>query len=189
MLQKIKTYLFERQARKFLSTEDRNRRFVNYNKARTVLVLFESDAEEKNSNVQDIIRLLQADGKKVTAWGFVNKKDCTTSIMRDFRILHQKQADVFGKPDVAIITELQDMEFDLLIDLSLKPVLYIQYLVMYAKVLFKTGLRKTDMQIYDFILDAVSTTNVSDEISEHTVDEMYLFNQIFFYLKSIQTND
>jgi len=62
---------------------------------------------------------------------------------------------------------------------------------MYANASFKTGIRKTDLPIYDFALDVekVRTQTESSELSESTVDETYLYNQIIFYLKSIQTTD
>jgi hypothetical protein len=191
MRKKINTYLFNKRAQLYLSATPREHRFVSYKKAKTVLLLFESDLSEKNTNVHRIIDQLQQDGKKVTAWGFVNKKIVDTAIFPDFRILHHKQTDFFYKPLTSFINELQYSEFDLLIDLTIKPVIPMQYLAMYAIASFKAGIRKTELPIYDFVLDVenVPTQDESTTPPENKVDETYLYNQIIFYLKSIQTKD
>ena len=188
MLSKINDYLFRKRAQKYLSLIPREHRFVNYDKAKTVLLLFESDYTEKNPVIRKMISSLQQDGKKVVAWGFIDKKEITTSILPDFRILHHQQTDFFHKPLVSYLNELDNLTFDLLIDLSLRPILPLEYLAMYANALCKTGLRKSDLPIFDFMID-IDTTIVSEESSEIIADENYLYNQIIFYLKSIQTND
>ena len=191
MFQKLNTYLFNKRAQKYLSVTPRDHRFVNYDKAKTILLLFESDYSEKNLKIHSIIDQLLLDGKKVCAWGFIDKKEIATAIFPNFRILHHKQTDFFHKPLESFINELQFSEFDLLIDLSVKPIIPLQYLALYSFSSFKTGIRKTNLPVYDFVLDIenVPTQTESSEPMENVVDETYLFNQIIFYLKSIQTTD
>jgi len=191
MLKILTNYLFNKRAQKYLSINPREHRFVNYSKAKTILLLFESDYAEKNVFIHKIIAQMRQDGKKVSAWGFIDKKEVETAIFPDFRILHHKQTDLFDKPHESFITELQNLQFDLLIDLSLKPVIPLEYFALYAFAWFKTGIQKTDVPIFDFVLDmnSVSTNSDSGEMTESTVDETYLYNQIIFYLKRIQTTD
>jgi len=187
----LNNYLFQKCARQYLSQMSRERRFVNYNKAKSVLLLFESDLLENNQNIREIIAQLQQDGKKVSAWGFVNKKEVSTSALLGFRILNRKHTDFFQKPVIPLINELETQEFDLLIDLSVKPVVALEYIAMYANALCKTGLRKTDLPLFDFVLDLeeIKTAAQNTESNEKPVDATYLFEQIIFYLKSIQTKD
>lgn len=194
MFKILNNYLFNQRARKYLSVTPREHRFVSYSKAKTILLLFESDYSEKNVNVHKIISQMQLDGKKVSAWGFIDKKEIVTAIYPDFRILHHKQTDFFHKPLESYVNELQYLEFDLLIDLSVRPIIPLEYLAMYAIAAFKTGIRKTDIPLYDFVLDmdnASKETGISElsEPAESQTDETYLYNQIIFYLKSIQTTD
>ena len=143
MFKKINAILFNRRAQQYLSLTPREHRFVSYKKAKTILLLFESDYTEKNQNIH------------------------------------------------AIINELQYSEYDLLIDLTSKQVIPLEYLALYARASFKTGMRKTNLPIYDFVLDIekVQIETESTEPVEVTVEETYLYNQIIFYLKSIQTTD
>ncbi len=191
MFKKLNNYLFQKRAKKIISTLERERRFVNYNNAKTVLLLFESDFSEKNPEIRKIIYKLQQDGKKVSAWGFVDKKLVATSIMPDFRILNYKETNMFHVPENSFITELEEQKFDLLIDLTLKPLLPLQYVALYANALCKTGTRNTELQLYDFVLDIekLMTHKEDAETYEFQPDEAYLFQQIIFYLKSIQTKD
>jgi len=191
MFKIINNYLFNKRAQKYLDETPREHRFVNYDKAKTILILFESDYAEKNQAIHTIIDQIRKDGKKVTAWGFLNKKEIETAIFPDFRILHHKQTDFFHKPLDSYINELKFVEYDLLIDLSVNSIIPLEYLALYANASFKTGIRKTIIAVYDFVLD-VDKVPASDESSESVqtqVDETYLYNQIIFYLKKIQTTD
>lgn len=190
-INKLNNYIFRRRVNKQLTESVRERRFVNYDKAKTVLLLFESDFSEKNPIIRRIIYRLQQDGKKVSAWGFIDKKVIITSILPDFRILNFAQTDLFQRPQVSFIQELESLQFDLMIDLSLHTILPLQYFAAYANASCKTGARKTDLPIYDFVLDIEQEMhmNETEEMPEREIDETYLFEQIIFYLKSIQTND
>ena len=190
-MKKLNNYLFHKRAQKYLSETPRSHRFVSYDKAKNILLLFESDLQEKNVIIRKIIAQLQSDGKKVSAWGFINKKEVESAILPDFRILHHKQTDFFKKPIQSFINELEDQEFDLMIDLSLQPIVTLEYIAMYAKATMKTGVRKTDLPIFDFVLDTegIKATFQDAASTENSIDETYLFDQIIFYLKSIQTKD
>ena len=190
-MKKLNSYLFHKRAQKYLSETPRIHRFVSYDKAKNILLLFESDMQEKNVNIRKIIAQLQADGKKVSAWGFINKKEVESAILPDFRILHHKQTDFFKKPIQSFINELDGQEFDLMIDLSLQPIVPLEYIAMYAKATMKTGVHKTDLPIFDFVLDTegIKATFQDAASTENSIDETYLFDQIIFYLKSIQTKD
>jgi hypothetical protein len=184
----INNLLFNRWAKQYFSIAVREQRFVSYDKAKTVLILFGSDYSEKNILIRKMISSLQQDGKKVSAWGFVNKKEIATSILPDFRILHHQQTNFFHKPVVSFVNELSALQFDLLIDLTIKPNLPLLYLAVYANASCKVGVRKSDLPIYDFMFDLDRVINPAAD-GENQIDETYLFNQIIFYLKSIQTKD
>lgn len=194
MFKKLRNFLFEIRTKKYLEQNPREKRFVSYDKARSVLILFESEFSEKNFYIRRMISTLQQDGKKVCAWGYIDKKEVTTSILPDFRILHHKQTDFFQKPLISYVNELENHEFDIMIDLSLRPLLPLQYIALYAKAFCKIGIHKSEFGIYDFVLDVESQINPLEETenSEPTdllIDEIYLYDQIIFYLKSIQTPD
>ncbi|MDR1585361.1 MAG: hypothetical protein LBS07_04200, partial [Prevotellaceae bacterium] len=71
--------------------------------------------------------------------------------------------------------------FDLLIDLSLRPLLPLMYIVLHAKAYCKAGTAKIKHPVFDFMMDISAKTP--------NMDEKSVFEQIIFYLKSIQTTD
>lgn len=173
---------------KHIKNEERDKQFVNYDKAKTVLLLFESDLTEQNTETKKIIHQLTADGKEVVAWGFVDKKEIVTPVLPYYRVLHPKNFKFSEKPFKNIWTELMNQEFDLLIDITSKNILSIEYLVLYARAKCKVGMQKGDINPYDF---SINLQHFLQE-RELTVDDLeytFLYDQIIFYLKSIQTKD
>ena len=79
-MKKLNQYLFKKRSASYLKSTNRIRRFVNYETANTVLLLFESDYIEKNRYIRKVIGQLVNDGKKVYAWGYINNKKATRQI-------------------------------------------------------------------------------------------------------------
>ena len=185
---KITDYVLKKRIQKQLKNNLRNKQFVNYDKARTILLLFESNYSEKNPETKRIIQSLTADGKKVTAWGFVEKKHITSPAYPEYRILHPKDLGFFKKPNDQLIHELLRTEYDLLIDISTKRFVALDYIVLYANAKCKTGMKKNNFNLYDLAMD-IEAHLAEKEIQVDDLDYSFLFNQLLFYLKSIQTND
>jgi len=188
LFEKIIWFFFQSDVKKYLKEELRERRFVNYSNAKTILLVFESDLFEQNILIRNIIQQLVSDGKKVKAWGFVNKKASSSLILHDFRILHQGNLSLLKKPEKSILDELTLIESDLLIDLTTTEVIPLKYITLFANAACKTGLKKQGINLYDFIVDIKPEKLGSDE-GDEIVDANTIYNQIIFYLKSIQTKD
>ncbi len=186
-LQKIIVFLFNRRLKKHLHISNREKRFVNYQSARSVILLFESDYNEKNPEIRQIIQSFYADGKKVMAWGFVDKKEVSTAILPDFRILHSKDADFTQFPEHTYLRELEELSFDLLIDLTVSEIKPLQYIALYANAACKVGTHN-QAGMYDMLIDVsqIKADNLENEIETTSAQ---IFNHLIFYLKSIQTND
>lgn len=188
MFKKIATYLFRKKLGQFSKNDIRNRAFVNYDKAKSILLLFESNFSERNPETKKIIEQLQADGKKVTAIGYVEKKQIVTPAYPDFRILYTKDHNIFQKPDAQVLSFVQENEFDLLIDISSKEIIPLMYIALYANARCKAGMKREMGDLFDFSID-ISEMLTENEIQTDDLAYTFLFEQIIFYLKSIQTND
>ena len=201
-MKKLNQYIFKKRVQKYLQQSTRNKRFVDYNNANSVLLVFESDYIEKNRFIRKVISQLTADGKKVSAWGFLDKKLVNTAILPNFKIMDRTTTDWFECPKEQFIKELQEEEYDLLIDLSLNDHLPLQYINLYANAAFKTGMSRSMNEVMDFVIQIAPPEKVEitaedenkiefEDINEslfHT-DQQFLFEQIIFYLKKIQTKD
>ena len=189
MIEKLDRYKFRKESERYIQQQTRDRHFVTYKSAKTVMLLFQSDVNEENVAIKALMKQLVADGKKVVAWGFVDKKEVVSPILSDLRILNKKNVDFFQRPQQAFMRELEGMRFDLLLDISVKEILPLRYLGLYANAYFKAGTRSSDPQIYDFVLDIQNMSGGDDTNSVQSIDATFIYNQIIFYLKSIQTSD
>jgi hypothetical protein len=188
MLEKLIKFIFRKHVKSHINPADCERKFVNYTNAKTILLLYESDLNEENIEIRNIIKTMKADGKKVVAWGFLDKKYVKTPILFDFRILNKQNLDFFHKPKLEFLQELTDQKFDLLIDLSVNEIIPLQYLNLYSNATLKSGLKKNNASIYDFMIEIDKNQPENPKI-ETEINASYIYNQIIFYLKSIQTKD
>ena len=186
----LKNYLFSRRYAATLKKGSHQHRFVTYDNAKTVFLLFEFDAEKYASFVS-IIESLERDGKKVTTWAYCNEKVENTLDKRLYpklNIFSKKSLKYSGKMQSDVLSCLQKNTFDVLIDLSLRSVLPLMYVVLYTKADCRVGTMKTKYNLFDFMIDTnVGAETGADKFSPF--DEQSVFNQIIFYLKSIQTTD
>jgi len=188
MSKKLSYYVFFKRAQKYLRNTIRNSSFVSYNQAKTILLIFESHYSEKNSEAKRIIESLTADGKKVVAIGYVDKKKSISATYPEYRILYRKDISLFEKPYKNIIRELIKNEYDLLIDITNNRILPLEYIVLLANAKCKTGMQKSNLKLYDFVVD-IDNHLKENEIQANDLKFSFLYDQILFYLKSIQSKD
>ena len=113
----------------------------------------------------------------------MEKKEIQTLILPQSRILGLNDYNFFGKPRDYVLNDLQAEHYDLLIDLTTRPLLPLRYLALYTQADFKAGLNLGE-GIHDMLLSLpdLDTENAKPEAS-------WLFSQIMGYLTSIKSND
>lgn len=188
MFEKLADTIFQKKIRSFVNDWKRLKMFVNYNHAKSIFLLFESNFSEKNPEIKRLVETLLADGKKVTAWGYVPKKNTMDANHYDFKIVCKKDFDLLQRPKAELVQQLQTVSYDLLIDITTRHFLAVDYLIIYANAKCRTGIKKSGVNIYDFAIDLPD--NLPEEKQEHEEDDyLYNYNQLIFYLKNIQTKD
>ncbi|MGC3977527.1 MAG: hypothetical protein QM751_04405 [Paludibacteraceae bacterium] len=160
-MKKLKQYIFKSREKKHLAQNTREKRFVTYEKAKNIILLFESDYMEKNPFIKRVIEHLKAEGKKVNAFGYVNKKEIGSAILPDYKILNKKSCDWTELPAQSFLRELEENEYDLLIDLTTNDILPLKYILLYSNAACKAGTNKYDENLLDFKLQIPQDENVS----------------------------
>lgn len=175
--------------------------YHSYRSARRILILFESDLLERNVQVKALVKQLKADGKDVTAWGYVpGKKAATSAILRDYRVLAEQDFTFWGWPQEGPKTDItrEDEQFDLLIDLNVSQLLPLRYLSMYANADFRCGMQTEAPYLSDFMIDLSHAADAPEaapesadnktaaEVVESSINPAYLFDQILYYLRSVE---
>lgn len=166
--------------------EARNPRFPHFDQPLKILLIYESDVLERNDDVKTIRMDLLKRQMDVTMWGFLEKKEVQTLILPQSRILGLGDYNLFGKPRDYVLTDLQAEHYDLLIDLTTRPLLPLRYIAMYADADFKVGLNLGE-GIHDMLISLPDFT--PEQGDEAGIEASWLFDQIMRYLTTIKSND
>ena len=182
-MNKLKQYIFEYLRKK---QEPRNPRFPHFDQPLKLMIIYESDVLERNDAIKSIRQDLLRRQMDVTMWGYVEKKEITTLILPQSRILGTQDYAFFGKPHEDVLTDLQAEHYDLLIDLTTRAMLPLRYLAMYTNADFKVGLNLGE-GIHDML---ISLPDLNAEQSEEAeIEASWLYNEIMKYLTTIKSND
>ena len=182
-MMKLKQYIFEYLRKK---QEPRNPRFPHFDQPLKVMIIYESDVLERNDAIKSIRQDLLRRQMDVTMWGYVEKKEITTLILPQSRILGVDDYNLIGKPRDYVLTDLLAEHYDLLIDLTTRPMLPLRYLAMYTDADFKVGMNLGE-GIHDML---ISLPDLSPEQGEEAeIEASWLYHQILTYLTTIKSND
>jgi len=154
----------------------RNPTYSDYKKVKSVLVLYESDWQERNPEIRTIVQQLHDDEKQVVSWGYLKKDKILSPYLPESRIVGTKDFNLWYKPKKDSIQFLQRQHFDLLIDLTSTPILPMQYIALLSQATFKIGAYSSSL--YDMVIQC--TEQMSAE---------YVFQQIKHYLSTIKSAD
>ena len=182
-MNKLKQYIFEYLRKK---QEPRNPRFPHFDQPLKVMIIYESDVLERNDAIKSIRQDLLRRQMDVTMWGYVEKKEITTLILPQSRILGVDDYNLLGKPRDYVLTDLLAEHYDLLIDLTTRPMLPLRYLAMYTDADFKVGMNLGE-GLHDML---ISLPDLSPEQGEEAeIEASWLYHQILSYLTTIKSND
>lgn len=182
-MNKLKQYIFEYLRKK---QEPRNPRFPHFDQPLKLMIIYESDVLERNDAIKSIRQDLLRRQMDVTMWGYVEKKEITTLILPQSRILGVDDYNLIGKPRDYVLTDLLAEHYDLLIDLTTRPLLPLRYLAMYTDADFKVGMNLGE-GLHDML---ISLPDLSPEQGEEAeIEASWLYHQILSYLTTIKSND
>ena len=177
---KLKQYIFDYLRKK---QPTREVRFPHLDQPLKVMIIYESDVLERNDAIKTIRQDLLRRQMDVTMWGYVEKKEIQTLILPQSRILGLSDYNLLGKPRDYVLNDLTADHYDLLIDLTTRPLLPLRYLALYVQADFKAGLNLGE-GIHDMLL------SLPDLDTEQAKPEAtWLFDQIMRFLTTIKSND
>lgn len=174
LLENFRYFLFRRNLRR---QAVRHVRFPDWNKVQNVLIIYESDYTEDNALIKEIVRTMWQENRNVVTWGFVNKKNITSPILPQSRILGARDLTFWGDLTEEAKQDLTRQAYDVLIDLTQQPCLPLHYSTLYANSRFKVG-RHIEDGLHDLLIEMEPNESIEP-----------LYKQIIHYLGTIQSND
>ena len=182
-MKKLYQFIFDYLRKKMPA---RNPRFPHMDVPLRILLIYESDVLERNDNIKSIRQDLLRRQMDVSMWGYVAKKEINTLILPQSRILGLNDYNLFGKLKEESVNDLQADHYDLLIDLTTRPLLPLRYMAMYADADFKVGMNLGE-GIHDMLISLPDFT--PEQGDEADIEASWLYNQIMQYLTTIKSND
>ena len=177
--QKIFDYLRNKQ-------EERNPRFPHLDQPLKILLIYESDVLERNDSIKTIRQDLLRRQMDVTMWGFVEKKEILSLVLPQSRILGLGDYNMLGKPREYVLKDLQAEHYDLVLDLTTRPLLPLRYIAMFANADFKVGLYLGE-GVHDMLISLPDFTPEQGDAAE--IEASWLYHQIMSYITTIRSND
>lgn len=174
MFENLKNRIFEHRLKK---QPPRNIRFPHYEDVKDILLIYESDIMEKNTAIKEIARKLQDEGKNVTTWGYVDRKDVSSPQLPNSRMTGKSDLSLTGALDKKLAEDLRSAHYDLLIDLTQHPCLPLHYAAMLANCTFKAGRHIVD-GLHDLMIDTEPDDNPN-----------VLYKNIMHFITTIKSND
>ena len=123
--QRIFNYLRKKQP-------ERKPRFPHLDQPLKIMLIYESDVLERNDAIKTIRQDLLRRQMDVTMWGFVEKKEISSLVLPQSRILGLADYNILGKPRDYVLNDLKAEHYDLLLDLTTRPLLPLRYLALFA---------------------------------------------------------
>ena len=163
-----------------LNRRTRKKVMCDLDGAKTIGILFNADSiDSYNRIIQFTNKLVDDRGIKVLSIGYVeNKKHYDLfSEQTGFRFFTVKHCNWYGKPKDHAVDFFIDKEFDILLDLNLKDISTIDYIVGMSKAKYKVGKLKSQNKLYDMMIDTNKT---------NTLD--FLITQIEVYLSMFKVD-
>lgn len=158
MLKRIREYFLKREVRRY----ERKSKFRSWDDIRSILLLFESDYQEKNDDARAFIKMLQSEGKRVVACCYVNKKVAETATLDNYIVLDRKTTNWLGRPHDAVVGERLKEKFDVVLDMTSTDIVPLKYVLVCANSDFRCGRSRGENgnTLYDFVI----------EMPEHPID-------------------
>lgn len=177
--EKIYSFIARRQPQ-------REAKWPHWESVKHVLVLYESDFVEKNPAIRTIRTELQKHHIDAVFWGYVPKKEVQSAVLPQSRIVGMKDFTILGFPCKELVQDLQQQEYDIVIDLNQSNALPLRYLCLLTKAGFKSGMAPIGQ------LPNAPMVQSPCDLQIHTQPQEtpeFLFQQILYYLTNIQSND
>jgi hypothetical protein len=154
MLSKLKLRFGHARLRKQLKSVLRDKRVHNLVTARSVGVLLHAPSEEHVGNASELVAFLTEKNMEVCLLVYYPEKDLPQRLIsqENVNVFSRKEINWFGKPMALFVGEFLNMDFDILIDLSMQESFPIHWIASLSVAKFKVGNLSYEGNPYDLVI-------------------------------------
>jgi hypothetical protein len=178
MLRKFVSNYFRKRLVNYFLKQQRNAKIQTLSNSRSVGVLWNPVDEGSIETYELARKALKDKGIAVTGLGYADRKtEQNLSLVAHSGFSNNSNVSLSGKPVSGPGEQFVKENFDILIDLSIKKVLALEYILVHSEAKFKVGWESTGTNYYDLNIDVSKQPTCR-----------YLMEQIIFYLEKINGN-
>jgi hypothetical protein len=175
MLRKFISNYFRKRLVDYFLKQQRNARIQTLGNSRSIGILWNPVDEGSIETYELARKTLKEKGLAVTGLGYTDKKtEQNLSLIAHSGFSNYSNTGFSGRPQTGPGVQFVMEQFDILIDLSIKKVLALEYILVHSEAAFKVGWESEGTNYYDLNIDVSSQPNCR-----------FLMEQAFFYLEKI----
>ncbi|MBR9919662.1 MAG: hypothetical protein GYB31_02420 [Bacteroidetes bacterium] len=164
LVQKLKSWLFARKMRQAQLANKTKHLSVNFDSAKTIGLIFEGTNLEQREQVLAFASQLKKEGKKVRMLAFMdNKVDNSGHAFKNF---NRNDLDFSLCPKSDEAKNFIGTPLDLLINLSMKSIEPLAYVLASANARFRVGPYDPEANYYELMIDLSKGKKLSDYIKQ-----------------------
>ncbi len=132
----------------------RTRAFYNFETARSIGILFDATQTENYTTTRFLAKYLQENKIKFRGMGYARPYDLEELVISytGLSFFTEKEFSLLGNPNSDPLIDFIDTDFDMLIDLHVKPNYYLDAINALSVAQMKLGLKNNDNGYYDFMI-------------------------------------
>lgn len=176
MLRKIVSNWFKKKLFDYYQKQQRSAKIQTFSNSKSIGILWNPVDEGSIETYEHLRKILKEKGIRTTGIGHIDSKDEkeTFSTVAHSGLSYNMNVSWSGRPKSGVGELFMQEAFDILIDLSVKKVLALQYLLVHSPATFKVGWESSDRNYYDLNIDVKGNPQCR-----------YLMEQIVYYLENM----
>ncbi len=180
MFRKILSKYFKKKLFDYYQKQRRRPGIRTFRDARSVGILWNPFDEGSIETYESVRTTLKSKGIKTTGIAHIQSKQGkeTFTKVTHSGFSNDVNVSLSGRPQKGDGLEFMTEQFDILIDLSIKKVLALQYLLVHTSAAFKVGWESTEYNFYDLNIDVKENPGCA-----------FLMDQIVYYLDNINVKE
>jgi len=165
---KIKEFAGNHYLKKHLPKNQRFRKIVNLDEAKTVGIIYILNDEQTYNHITRFIKFLQDKQINVKAIGYFDGNIRPIYAIEKLSLDYYDRKDLnwYGKPKGNYVTDFCKTDYDILIDVSLIDIFQTKYIAAFSKAKFKVGKDgENNKSIFDLMIDINPKTTLDEFIT------------------------
>jgi hypothetical protein len=172
-IEQVRTRLHNSFLRKELPFNPISRHSVSLDQAASIGILFDGTDPEDRETVLRYADKLKEEGKKVKLLAFFNNNLKSQNFA--FHFFNRRQVDFYLRPKNRDAMEFAEQSFDLLLNLSSRNILPLDFIAAHSKARFRVGPHTENTFCYDLMIEHSERKGLSAYLQE-----------VISYLKTMQ---